>query len=73
MTKCNMTHRPPIWRHLDPFTSYRNNRICLTVIEFCNKGLTKNEYLVNIHAVQENFFQENQKPQTCMAGDLKVV
>jgi hypothetical protein len=36
----------PMWRHLDPFTSYRNNRNCSTVIEFFNKDPTKNVYLV---------------------------
>ena len=41
-------HVFPIWRHLHPFTSYRNNRNCSTVIDFVNKDPTTNVYLVII-------------------------
>jgi hypothetical protein len=42
-------HLSPIRRHLDPFTSYRNNRNCSTVIEYFYKDPTKNVYLVIIY------------------------
>jgi hypothetical protein len=36
-------------RRLDPFTSYRNNQNCSTVIDFFTRIPTKNVYLVIIY------------------------
>ena len=62
----------PIWRHLDPFTSYRNNRNCSTVIEFVFylKDPTKNVYLVIIYKKPWYFSKSRTIDVHCRAAKM---
>jgi hypothetical protein len=50
-----------IWRHLDPFTSYRNNPNCSTVIDFFNKDPTKMSIYVYIYIYNKTWYFSESK------------
>jgi hypothetical protein len=60
----------PIWRHLDPLKSYRNNRSCSTVIEFFNKDPPKNVNLVIIDKKTRYFSESKTIAVHCRSEEM---